>query len=155
MNVVPTNPLMPETPSAEPRAPQRTSTSVWHGVTLTDEFAWLKAANWQTVMRDPSVLDPDIRSYLEAENDYATLAMADTEGLQATLLAEMKGRIKEDDSSVPTPISFTTMRAASIRNSVASHAAAGRIRCCSTATFWRVANRSFISAMHGIHLITS
>ena len=43
MNVVPTNPLMPDTPAAEPRAPQRPSTSVWHGVTLTDEFAWLKA----------------------------------------------------------------------------------------------------------------
>jgi oligopeptidase B len=103
MNVIQTNPLMPDAPAAEPRAPQRPSSSTWHGVTLSDEFAWLKAVNWQTVMRDPSVLDPDIRSYLEAENAYATLAMADTESLQATLLAEMKGRIKEDDSSVPSP----------------------------------------------------
>ena len=94
-------------------------------------------------MRDPSVLDPEIRAYLEAENSYATLAMADTEGLQATLLAEMKGRIKEDDFSVPSPdgpyayfISLQRGRR-SIRSSVASRAAADRTRCCSTATFWR------------------
>jgi oligopeptidase B len=103
MNIVPTNPLMPDAPAAEPRAEPRPSTSTWHGITLADEFAWLKAPNWQTVMRDPSVLDPDIRAYLDAENLYATLAMADTEALQTTLLAEMKGRIKEDDSSVPSP----------------------------------------------------
>jgi len=89
--------------ASEPSAERHSSTSTWHGVTLTDEFAWLKAPNWQAVMRDPSVLDPEIRAYLEAENAYAKLALADTEAPQATLLAEMKGRIKEDDSSVPSP----------------------------------------------------
>ena len=54
-------------------------------------------------MRDPSVLDPAIRAYLEAENDYAKAALAHTEPLQETLFAEMKGRIKEDDSTVPSP----------------------------------------------------
>ncbi len=38
-NVVPTNPLMPDAHAAEPRAPQQPSTSVWHGITLTDEYA--------------------------------------------------------------------------------------------------------------------
>jgi oligopeptidase B len=75
---------------------------MWHGQTLTDEFAWLRADNWQTVMRDPSALDPEIRAYLEAENAYAAATMEDTASLQAALLAEMKGRIKEDDSSVPS-----------------------------------------------------
>ena len=59
--------------------------------------------NWREVMRDPSVLDPKIRAYLEAENAYAKAALAHTEALQETLFAEMKGRIKEDDSSVPSP----------------------------------------------------
>ncbi len=62
-----------------------------------------QAENWQTVMRDPSALAPDIRAYLEAENAYAANEMADVEGLRLALFAEMRGRIKEDDSSVPTP----------------------------------------------------
>src|SRR5215469_13852913 len=60
----------PRTLSAEPRAHERPTTSTWHGVTLTDEYAWLKAPNWQEVMRDPLQLDPAIRAYLEAENAY-------------------------------------------------------------------------------------
>ena len=54
-------------------------------------------------MRDPSQLDPAIRAYLQAENDYCERALAHTRSLQETLFAEMKGRIKEDDSSVPKP----------------------------------------------------
>ena len=88
---------------AEPRAPQRPTASTWHGVTLHDEYAWLRDPDWQTVIRDPSALTPEIRAYLEAENAYAKAAMADTEALQETLFAEMKGRIKQDDSSVPAP----------------------------------------------------
>ena len=54
-----------------PRAERRPTTSTRHGVTLTDDYAWLRADNWREVMRDPSVLDPAIRAYLEAENAYA------------------------------------------------------------------------------------
>jgi len=88
---------------SEPRADMRPASATWHGVTLTDEYAWLRDPNWQTVIRDPSALSPDIRAYLEAENAYAEAALADTKTLQATLFEEMKGRIKQDDSSVPSP----------------------------------------------------
>jgi len=54
-------------------------------------------------MRDPTVLDQPIRTYLEAENAYTDAALADTAELQGALYAEMKARIKEDDSSVPAP----------------------------------------------------
>src|SRR5262245_26543622 len=86
-----------------PVAERRPTFSVHHGVELADEYAWLRAANWQDVMRDPGVLDPAIRSYLDAENAYTQAALEDTKELQAELFAEMKGRIKEDDSSVPAP----------------------------------------------------
>jgi oligopeptidase B len=89
--------------TAPPRAAPRPSSTVRHGITLTDEFAWLKDPNWQAVMRDPALLDADIRAYLEAENAYAEAALAGTVPLQETLFAEMKGRIKEDDASVPAP----------------------------------------------------
>ncbi|MGE0006904.1 MAG: S9 family peptidase [Parvibaculaceae bacterium] len=86
-----------------PRAEKRQHADTHHGVTRQDEYAWLKAPNWQAVMQDPSVLPEDIRRYLEAENAYTERAMAGTRALQDRLFAEMKGRIKEDDSSVPAP----------------------------------------------------
>jgi oligopeptidase B len=86
-----------------PLAERRPTFSVRHGVELVDEYAWLRAANWQEVMRDPGALDPGIRAYLEAENAFADASMAETKVLQEELFAEMKGRIKEDDASVPTP----------------------------------------------------
>lgn len=72
-----------------------------HGIERTDNYHWLRAANWQDVLRDPSLLDSKIRQHLEAENQYQSTLMADTKSLQQQLFAEMKGRIKEDDSSVP------------------------------------------------------
>src|SRR5947199_3082929 len=79
---------------AIPRAEKRPVTIRRHGVTVTDDYAWLKAPNWQAVMRDPGVLDPAIRAYLEAENAHADAALSGTRALQDELFAEMKGRIK-------------------------------------------------------------
>jgi oligopeptidase B len=93
----------PVTRQIPPVADRRPQFSVQHGVELVDEYAWLRASNWQDVMREPSVLDPQIRAYLEAENAYTEAALDDTNPLQAALFAEMKARIKEDDSSVPSP----------------------------------------------------
>ncbi|NVO16042.1 MAG: S9 family peptidase [Rhodoplanes sp.] len=90
-------------PPAPPRVAETASVTKWHGVTLTDEYAWLRDPNWQAVMRDPAVLDPAIRAVLEAENGHAEAALAPTAALQETLFAEMKGRIKEDDAGVPVP----------------------------------------------------
>ena len=86
-----------------PRAAKHAVTTTVHGIALTDDYAWLRADNWQEVMRDPTLLSQEIRDYLEAENAYTAASMAETEELQAKLFAEMRGRIKEDDSSVPSP----------------------------------------------------
>ena len=86
-----------------PIAPRHPSRRTLHGVTITDDYAWLKDEKWQEVLRDPSLLDPEIRAYVEAENAYAEERLGPTRALQKTLVAEMRGRIKEDDSGVPTP----------------------------------------------------
>jgi oligopeptidase B len=86
-----------------PVAPRRPAPVTRHGITVADDYAWLKDPNWQKVLRDPSLLQPDIRAYLEAENRYAEEILAPTAALQKTLVAEMRGRIKEDDSGVPMP----------------------------------------------------
>jgi oligopeptidase B len=88
-------------PPGEPRAEQQPLVRNLHGARLTDEYAWLKTPNWREVMRDPQQLDPAIRAYLQAENGYCEHALADNTALQEALFAEMKGRIKEDDSTVP------------------------------------------------------
>ncbi|WP_422001851.1 S9 family peptidase [Reyranella sp.] len=90
---------VPLPPAAERRPSRRTL----HGIVLTDDYAWLKDPNWQEVLRKPALLDPDIRAYLEAENRYTEAWLLPLQDLQRTLVAEMRGRIKEDDSSVPQP----------------------------------------------------
>src|SRR5690606_278839 len=50
-----------------------------------------------------SLLRPDVRDYLDAENSYREAVMAPTAALQERIYQEMRGRTKEDDSSVPAP----------------------------------------------------
>lgn len=54
-------------------------------------------------MRDPSLLRADIRAHLEAENAYTEAVMADCAALRANLVAEMKGRIQDEEASPPEP----------------------------------------------------
>src|SRR6185437_15445395 len=70
-----------------PRAARRPLSTIHHGIARMDDYAWLRAANWQAVMRDPAQLDPAIRAHLEAENAYAEAFMADTKELQALRIA--------------------------------------------------------------------
>lgn len=74
-----------------------------HGVTRVDNYAWMRDEGWQDVLRDPSTLDDDIREHLDAENAFYETATQDLESLREDLFNEFRGRIKEDDSSVPTP----------------------------------------------------
>ncbi|WP_105381842.1 S9 family peptidase [Neorhizobium alkalisoli] len=86
---------------AAPVAPKKPVSDTRHGISRVDDYAWFRADNWQAMFKDPSILDPEIRRHLEAENTYMEAAMGDTADLQKVLFAEMRGRIKEDDSSVP------------------------------------------------------
>ena len=89
--------------SAPPVADRRDEATDRHGRTLVDPYAWIRDPNWQQVMREPDVLRQDILDYLEAENAYTDKALAPIAQLREDLTAELKGRIKEDDSSVPSP----------------------------------------------------
>ncbi|QCI99163.1 S9 family peptidase [Agrobacterium larrymoorei] len=95
-----------------PVAEKKPVTDTHHGITRTDDYAWFRADNWQAMFKDPTLLDPAIRTHLEAENAYMEAAMADTKPLQEKLFEEMKGRIKQDDSSVPVndgPYAYGTL----------------------------------------------
>ncbi|MGU3574735.1 S9 family peptidase [Brucellaceae bacterium C25G] len=84
-----------------PRTEKKPLKSTYHGMTRVDDYAWLRADNWQEMFKEPSKLASDIRNHLNNENAYQQALMQDTEALQKTLFAEMKGRIKEDDASIP------------------------------------------------------
>ena len=63
--------------------------SHYHGIELSDDYAWLKAPNWQEVMRSPDALPADIRDQLEAENaklkKLLAESMLDNAGLKGLL----------------------------------------------------------------------
>ncbi|MBL7868736.1 MAG: S9 family peptidase [Flavobacterium lindanitolerans] len=61
-----------------------------HGDKRVDDYFWLNDR------QDKEVID-----YLNSENQYYEEMTAHTKGLKNLLFEEMKGRIKEDDSSVP------------------------------------------------------
>ena len=68
-----------------------------------DEYKWMKDDNWQNVLKDPTVVRRDIREALEVENAYTKAMLQSTEALQEQMFQEMRGRVKEDDASVPSP----------------------------------------------------
>ena len=75
-----------------PQARRVPTTTVIHGHTLVDDYAW---------MRDKS--SPELLAHLAAENAYTDAIMSPTKDLQAELYAEMLSHIKENDESVPYP----------------------------------------------------
>jgi oligopeptidase B len=78
-----------------PRAEQRPYSYERHGYRVEDPWFWLKDQGY------PKVDDADVLAYLKAENAYFEAAMKPHSGLVETLFQEMKGRMKEDESSVP------------------------------------------------------
>jgi oligopeptidase B len=78
-----------------PRAETRPHSFTHHGITIDDPWAWLKDPAY------PEVGDEDVLAYLRGENTYFDAAMKPHEGLIDTIFAEMKGRLKQDDASVP------------------------------------------------------
>ena len=78
-----------------PTALKRRTSTTHHGITITDDYAWLRDPNY------PDVTDVAILAHLKAENAYYEAQLAPHQPLIETLFQEMKGRIKEDDASVP------------------------------------------------------
>ena len=58
--------------------------------TYSDPYTWLQ-----------NIQDPEVMAYIDAENAYADRALAHTTALQQQLYDEMRGRIPEDEVSVP------------------------------------------------------
>ncbi len=72
-----------------------------HNVTWEDDYSWIHQENILEVLKDSTKLLPEVRKYLEDENDYFSHQMSDTKEIQKVLFDEIKGRIKLDDESLP------------------------------------------------------
>lgn len=79
-----------ESPPQPPRAPKKPRELSYHGDVRIDPWFWLRDRE-----------DPDTLEYLQAENAFTEAAMKSTEGLQELILSELRGRMKEDEASVP------------------------------------------------------
>ena len=66
-----------------------------HGVTIDDPWNWLRDPGY------PNVTSEEVLTYLKDENAYYEAVMKPLKPLADTLFAEMRGRIKEDDATVP------------------------------------------------------
>jgi oligopeptidase B len=78
-------------PSMQPPVAKKVAKElIKHDHTRIDNYFWMNQRE-----------DPEVIAHLEAENAYTDEQLADTKGFQTSLYEEMRGRIKEDDSSVP------------------------------------------------------
>lgn len=78
-----------------PKAVKKNHQTNYHGHTINDPYNWLRDPNY------PDVGDEEVLQYLNDENKYFEQFMKPLNGLKETLFKEIKGRIKDDDSSVP------------------------------------------------------
>lgn len=83
------------TTAKPPIAEQRPHQFTHHGITIEDPWHWLRDPGY------PKIKDKDVLAHLKAENRYFEAHMKAQQPLVETLFEEMKGRIQEDDSSVP------------------------------------------------------
>lgn len=72
-----------------------------HGDVRIDNYYWMKLTDEQKNAKNPDAQTKSVLDYLNAENAYTKSVMAPTADLQKKLFEEMKGRIKQDDQSVP------------------------------------------------------
>ena len=126
---------------AAPVAPRRPHSFTTHGITVTDDYAWLKDAKWQEVLRDPSILDADIRTYLEAENGYTESLLGHTAPCRKSWSRKCAGGSRRTipacrRRTARSPICASSARAASTNCSAAPRATAATSRSCSMATRW-------------------
>lgn len=90
-----TSPIQAMTSVTPPIAEKRPHSFSHHGITVKDPWHWLRDPGY------PKVKDKAILDYLKAENRYFETHMKAQQPLVETLFQELKGRIQEDDSSVP------------------------------------------------------
>ena len=83
-----------------PKLEKKRNVTNLHGYEIIDDYSWVHQKDILEVLTDKKKLLPEVRDYLEKENDYTTFNLKDTKKTQDILFNEIKGRIKLDDESL-------------------------------------------------------
>ena len=78
-----------------PKAAKKPHSVTHHGITITDDYAWLRDPGY------PEVKDAEVLAHLKAENAWFETRIAGQQDRIDALFKEMRARIKEADKSVP------------------------------------------------------
>ena len=84
-----------------PIAKRSPVTTEHHGITRTDDYAWLMTAKSDEILEQPEALEDAIRAHLDAESAYARAVLAPNRALERRLVAEMRGRLSRRDQTLP------------------------------------------------------
>jgi len=87
--------------SAPPVAEKKEHITKIHELELKDDYFWMRLSDEQKEAEEPDEQTASVVDYLNAENDYKSEVLKSTEAFQESLFEEIKGRIKQDDQSVP------------------------------------------------------
>jgi len=72
-----------------------------HNIDWEDDYSWVHQENILEVLKDGSKLLPEVKKYLDEENEYTKRQLSETKAMQKKLFDEIKARIKLDDESLP------------------------------------------------------
>jgi oligopeptidase B len=72
-----------------------------HNIDWEDDYSWVHQENILEVLKDGSKLLPEVKKYLDEENEYTKKQLSETKPMQKKLFDEIKARIKLDDESLP------------------------------------------------------
>jgi len=84
-----------------PKLRKETNSIKIHNEDLPDNYAWIKQKNWQEVLKNPKKLNDEVANYLTEENAFVKEQLKENKQLETEIFQELKGRIKDKDSSVP------------------------------------------------------
>ena len=93
--------MMKSTDAQHPVAEKQPTKLEKHGDVRIDNYFWMRLSDDQKLAPIKDEQTTKVVDYLESENEYYDKVTDYTKAFQEDLFQEMKGRIKEDDSSVP------------------------------------------------------
>jgi oligopeptidase B len=83
-----------------PKLRKEKTTKTYHGYELNDDHAYVDQADILTVLKKPENLLPEVRKYIEENNQFTEEYFKDTKNIQKNLFNEIKGKIKLEDTSL-------------------------------------------------------
>lgn len=95
-----TEPILKKTKASAPRAVKRPTQQTYHGITIHDDFAWLRDPQWKS--SEDGVKDPEILDHIKAEETYTEEYLASVKGAIDQYVKRRKAMIPELIDSYPT-----------------------------------------------------